>query len=437
MTRTLSQVDTRLSTEITNRAKADAALDVRLKEAELAITGMKAAISALSPSPIPVVPPPPDPVPPAPGPPAPATLPIGGDHSLRGVKAYTLLTPTATVASPYGLAEVNAARAAAGVGGVVRFPAAGSPYAFDCAMSVSGQTWQLATALTRIDGRVTVMATGCTLEGGKVRNVLATRASIAPNFTLRNVFVQTVSGYGVEMQGSHNGWVIKNCEYAGQTLDFIKLWYDQVADPDLDGFRVENCIMVSPGTDHSAIAGNDGNGANWIKNFVVTNCYIDAGAIVGGHGFGVEVWHHALNAAGIGGIVEFCDLRGGGFLISMVRSIGNWIHHNRMTLGGGGAYAAYEAGGSAHTGAILEYNLVDGTGGGAFVYHDAGSHDCTIRQNKVTDVAYFLQGGDNGGGYTIQDNCYSNVGSFIGGGGAFPTPNVLARNGPLEGPCHP
>lgn len=349
----------------------------------------------------------------------PPGLPIGGDQSLRGVKAYTLLTPTATVASPYGLTQVNAAIAAAGNGGIVRFPAAGSPYNFGFTLNQPNQRIQLETAATQVAGTVTVAASGITFEGGRVHRFLATRSAIAQTCTVRNVLING-SGYGIELQGSHHGWVVINCEFTVQTLDHIKLWYDQVADPDLQGFRVENCIFtrtVTDGTRRDAIAGQDGGNVNKIYDFVVKNCYFDLGSEAL-NWYGIEVWNCETSpTSGKGGIVEYCDIRSGGsFQMSMVRSRDNWVHRNIFRVNGN-TRSVYECAGPTHVRGVFEYNQVIGASTHPerdVISVNSNPTGFIVRNNKVSDLVWLVEGwATGGGGFTVRDNCVTNVTNII------------------------
>ena len=369
--------------------------------------------------------------------PPPGEMPIGGDESLRGPKSYTLLTPNATVQAPYGLTQVHAARDAAGVNGVVRFPAFGGDYNLSPTMSVAGQTWQMETLTTKINGTVTLAAANLTFEGGIVRNFWTNRGPFALNFIIRNVQIRG-TGTGVTVQGGHHNGKILNCSFFEQTQEFVNLYYDQAGDPNLQGFRMENCIGVkTAGVDRSGISGADGNNLRKIFDFVVRNCRFNFGAYDGpasGH-FGIEVWNNETNAAGRGGIVEYCDLIGGDVLMSMVRSRDNWIHHNilRVTVG----FAAYEVAGTNHLRGIMEYNTIIGPSSAAreVCYHNTGAKFFTIRQNTISDLARVVFDSDvNGGGYTIEDNCLTNVPLVIKSTG-WGTANTVNRNGSNFGPC--
>lgn len=347
----------------------------------------------------------------------PPTLPIGGDQSLRGPKAYTLLTPTATVASPYGLTQVNAAIAAAGNGGTVRFPAAGSPYNFGFTLNQPNQRIQLETAATQVAGTVTLAASGVTFEGGRVHRFLATRAAIAQTVTIRHVAING-SGYGIEMQGSHHGWVVTNCEFTNQDLDFIKLWYDQVADPDLQGFKLKDSILVRSVAvgQRSGIGGQDGGSVNKIFDFIVTNCYFDFGS--GINWYGIEVWNCETSpTSGKGGIVEYCDLRAGnGFLMSMVRSRDNWVHRNIFRVNGS-TRTVYECAGPTHVRGVFEYNQVIGASTHPdrnVISVNTNPTGFIVRNNKVSDLVWLVEGwATGGGGFTVRDNCVTNVTNII------------------------
>lgn len=369
-------------------------------------------------------------------------LPIGGNQALRGIKAYALLGATATVASPYGITQIHAARDAAGVNGVVRFPAAGSPYLASPTMNKAGQTWQLESASTSITGDVTVAANDCLFEGGITRSFKAFRpAQTSKRFRCRNTRILNNSGYGVEMQGSNDDWRFNNVEITGQTRDFFHLWYDQGADGDIHGFRVDDSILIrtasaGPGLP-SAMGGSDGNNLNQIYDFMVHNTYIDNGTGSQG-GMGIEVWGNETNGVGVGGTVEYCDIKGGNdFLMSMVRSRDNWIHHNKLTVESGKAYACYESAGTNHLRGKFEYNTIINPGGGnhgAVIYHNNGALDMTLRQNTITNLSKVIDGCCNGGGYVVTDNCVVNTTDIIPGGG-WAKPNTVARNGPTFGPC--
>src|SRR4029079_18094149 len=140
-----------------------------------------------TPTPPPTASPPPPPVPVEPPP------PVGGGS--RGVEAYTLLTPTTTVASPYTITQVNAARDAAGANGIVRFPQAGSPYNMSPTMGINGQTWQMETTNTTINGTVEITASDVTFEGGIARSHTGRTPPHASNVTIRNVKAQGSGGF--------------------------------------------------------------------------------------------------------------------------------------------------------------------------------------------------------------------------------------------------
>lgn len=362
----------------------------------------------------------------------PPTLPIGGDQSLRGPKAYTLLTPTATVASPYGLTQVNAAIAAAGNGGTVRFPAAGSPYNFGFTLNQPNQRIQLETAATQVAGTVTLAASGVTFEGGRVHRFLATRAAIAQTVTIRHVAING-SGYGIEMQGSHHGWVVTNCEFTNQDLDFIKLWYDQVADPDLQGFKLKDSILVRSVAvgQRSGIGGQDGGSVNKIFDFIVTNCYFDFGS--GINWYGIEVWNCETSpTSGKGGIVEYCDLRAGnGFLMSMVRSRDNWVHRNIFRVNGS-TRSVYECAGPTHVRGVFEYNQVIGASNHAelgVISVNTNPTGFIVRNNKVSDMVWLVEGwATGGGGFTVRDNCITNVTNIIQPNAMWGVPNDVGNN---------
>lgn len=350
-------------------------------------------------------------------------LPIGGNHALRGVKAFSFQTADQIVVGT-SQAEIHAAIAAAPTNGVVRLPNAVVYPGFNLTKPITVEVNPNATT-----GTVVFAAPDCTVEGGIVRNIFASRAAAAPRGTVRNVRVTSTSGFGVELQGGvHADWHLSQTEFAGQTLDFIKLWYDQAADPDLLGFRIEHSILArTAGTAVSGIAGADGNNLNVIKDFVAHNCYMDFGTDVQGH-FGIEVWGHETNALGKGGIVEYCDLRGGQVLLSMVRSRDSHIHHNLARTGPGAAFAFYESGGPNHTRALIEDNEM--IGARRFVYHNSGSHHNTVRRNKAPDA--FMLVGDaepTGGGYIVEDNCVNDPAKVIAPTG-WGIANTNTNNGP-------
>lgn len=386
----------------------------------------------------------PNPPPPQPDPPPPpvvgdAELPIGGDESLRGARTFTLQTADAT-ASGGSVASFNTARNSAGVGGTVRISASISG---TLVCNVANQLIQCDPGVT-ITGRVDFNASGITWEGGIINGGFYTPRITANNITIRNFYCNNGSFANncISIEGKHDNWLISqfNMLNAGDT--FIRAWYDQPGDGDPNGMRIEHGILIRNaawGTraSHgffgasrpSVISGGDGNGTNAQRNFVVHNCRIDNGTIDQG-GMGIEWWNHESSgtASGRGGIIQYCDLRGGeDFLISDVRSRDNWTHHNIMRLGP--AYACYEAAGPTHIRGVFEWNYIiaSSPNTGAGIYHNNGATGMQIVNNKFENVAWFVDGCCNGGGYNAHDNC--RIGSTSGVfSGSFPVPNTDINN---------
>ena len=367
-------------------------------------------------------------------------LPVGGDESLRGPKSFTVLT-TSHFASG-NTASFNAARDAAGPGGVVRIV---GDIVGNLACNVVNQTIQIESTSISVTGQINFEASGVTWEGGTINGgFYAPRSPLANNITIKN-FIGTSWAFGghfIALEGGHDNWLISQFSITNPQDNFIRAWYDQSGDNDPDGMRIEHGIMVRnaawgtrashgfSSNGPSAVSGADGNNLNVQRNFVMHNCRIDNGSSTQG-GMGVEWWGHESSgtSSGKGGIIEYCDLRGGfDFLISNVRSRDNWTHHNQFTLGP--AYATYESAGPNHLRGLYEWNLVHSTAANtrAAIYHNNSATLMEIRNNTFDNVKWIIDGCCNGGGYDIHDNCRTGSYSEVVSGTGFSIANTDINN---------
>ena len=336
--------------------------------------------------------PPPDPIP---GP-----MPVGGDPIIRGVQTIVYKTPNATV-SGTTLTALQAARDAAGVGGVIRVPAGTYP---TLPLTVSGQLWQLDAGAVILN-QILPTTNKITVEGGEIRGgIWLAINSNAHDFHLQNVKFRN-NGWTNE---SRSGLVVKNCDFQQIPGDFGRLFYDSTAHLDVYGLVIENnyCVRTSYSVNGvAAFSGHDGGGRK-IYDPILRNNYIDNGADVGqgpgglGAFGGFEIWGTVRQ------INEYNEMKGGGFLNSNVRSQDGEVRFNRWFIGVQVAWAAYESGGTGTGGDKIHDNetIGDPARNGVMITTSTPDPIKTVEvyNNKYRGVK--LTSNTSAPGYNFHDN---------------------------------
>jgi hypothetical protein len=384
-------------------------------------------------------------------PPSSGSLPIGGDESLRGPRAFSRAACSATVAG-FTAAAVHAARDAAGVNGVVCFPA--GTYTGDVTASVAGQRWEFdqgnlsAGSGTVFNGRITVSAPNVRIRGGtkNAGEIWGPRNADYSGLTIQHMFWRGTVRLGLE--NCRRNLTVTNIDQSGNPNDaFIKVWCDLAGDRTDGGplvvadSRFVRTATAPNGQPASAIALQDGWGQGRMNEIRVLNNRIYQGTGEGAAGqsgwFGIELFR------GDGHEIAYNDLSGGEVLISLPAVSHGHVHHNRLVLGEGSAGRTYhgaEIGGSpehpgAAYGSTVEYNLgvlAPGTRTtGALVDPNNSPVELTVRNNKVDGVTYLIASGSVGADWMIVANCLLDgaevTGTFTQ---SADQPSVIANNGP-------
>jgi len=355
---------------------------------------------------------------------APSTAFAGGrlEPRIASSPIANLLACTRTV-SGFTAAAVARARDAAGVNGVVCFPA--GTYSGNLTASVAGQRWQLDNN-SKLTGILQITAKSVTLYNGQfVRPVvdrwLATVQIRADYATVQSVVFRG-GGTGVGVYGKDRGRIISN-RFIGLTGSAVSVWSEGVgADYTLiRSNRIDQTktFKVSPITSR----GNESGGHGGVQNYRTT---IRSNIINQGSGsigwFGIELKQSK------GAIIEKNTITGGTVLVSLPETDKALIRWNTFDLRGTPHWGIEV--GNAYDATVTENTFIgDGkTGVDYGLSMNTNPLRAIVTNNTASNMRTLV--GIAGDYHQITGNCLTNVANvteFMLNGGPH---IVVSGNGP-------
>jgi len=336
--------------------------------------------------------------------------------------ASAAVTCTKTV-SGFTATAVHQARDAAGVNGVVCFPA--GTYTGDLLASVAGQQWRLDDNAT-LTGITKITGTGVMLYNGRVTRPAVDRWIASVEIRADNVTVQSIvfrgGGTGVGVYGKDHDRIVNN-GFANLTGSAVSVWSEGVgADYTvIKGNRItqSKTVQVSPITSRGNESGNHGGVQNYRLN--IRGNTIDQGA--GDIGwFGIELKQSK------GAIVENNTITGGQVLVSLPETDGAYVRYNTFDLRGS-AHWGIEDGNAWDTKVVGNTFIGDGkTGVDYGVSMNTNPLRTIVDANTATNMRTLV--GIAGDYHQITNNCLTNVANvveFMLNGGPH---IVVSGNGP-------
>ena len=335
-----------------------------------------------------------------------------------------IATPTSCTRTVSGFTAtaIATARDAAGIGGVVCFPA--GTYAGNVTASVGSQTWKFDPAAT-LTGSVTIGGTGVRLTGGTIERPTTDRWTPAVAVRANDATVQSVAfrggGVGVGVYGKDRTAILSN-SFSGLSGSAISIWSEGVG---ADDTRIENNSIVQAITYRVSPITSRGNESSIHSGVQNARTVIRGNTIDQGPGdvgwFGIELKQSR------GTLIEGNTISGGHVLVSLPESDAVTIRSNTFDLRGSPTWGIEVA--NAHDVIVERNTFIDSgtTAGGHAVSLNSGSLRTTARYNTARDLRTFFD--VSGDWHTVTDNCFSSVGyeyEYRSSGG----PNItFSRNG--------
>ena len=335
-----------------------------------------------------------------------------------------IATPTSCTRTVSGFTAtaIATARDAAGIGGVVCFPA--GTYAGNVTASVGSQTWKFDPAAT-LTGSVTIGGTGVRLTGGTIERPTTDRWTPAVAVRANDVSVDGIAfrggGVGVGVYGKDRTAILSN-SFSGLSGSAISIWSEGVG---ADDTRIENNSIVQAITYRVSPITSRGNESNIHSGVQNARTVIRGNTIDQGPGdvgwFGIELKQSR------GTLIEGNTLSGGHVLVSLPESDAVTIRSNTFDLRGSPTWGIEVA--NAYDVIVERNTFIDSgtTAGGHAISLNSGSLRTTARYNTARDLRTFFD--VSGDWHTVTDNCFSNVAyeyEYRSSGG----PNItFSRNG--------
>lgn len=320
--------------------------------------------------------------------------------------AVSVAGPCTRTVNGFTAAAVESARDAAGVGGIVCFPA--GTYSGSLHASVARQTWKLDDKAT-LTGSVYITGAGMKLFNGVSIRSGVDRWTASVEIRADDVTVQSVrflgGGTGVGVYGKDRSRIISNT-FRRMLGSAVSIWSENVG-ADRTLIRSNRIVQttthqVSPITSR----GNEGGGHGGVQNnrTIIRKNVIDQGS--GDIGwFGIELKQSKR------AIVESNTIKGGIVLMSIPETDNATIRYNTFDLRGTPHWGIEV--GNAYD-AVIDANTFFGDGPGGVDYAIALNSNplrTLARGNTATDLrTFFAIAGD---GHRVTDNCLKSSVQFV------------------------